>query len=75
MWRPSGLSGPGGTLAGRGSPLAACSRRTETGGVQVGSFTRDTILVRPSGVLQPTLPIPMGCVMTSTGASLSLRGG
>jgi hypothetical protein len=69
MWRPSGLSGPGGTVGGRMSPSLACSLRTETGGVQVGSLTCETTLVVPSGVAQPTLPMPIGCVTTSTGPS------
>ena len=46
------------------------SFRTETGGVQVGSFMCETTLVEPSGVAQPTLPMPIGCVMTSAGPSL-----
>ena len=57
---PSGLSGPGGTTAGNGSPISACSRRTDAGTHQCGSFALDTTLVSPSGVSQPTRPIPMG---------------
>ena len=33
-YSPRGLSGPGGTIGGKGSPLAMCSWRTDSGGVQ-----------------------------------------
>ena len=59
----------GGTFGGRMSPSFSCSRRTDRGGVHVGSLTCETTFVEPSGVAQPTLPMPIGCVTTSTGAS------
>ncbi len=56
-----------------------CSLRTDTGGVQVGFFCLLVTLVVPSGVCQPILPMPMGCVMTvrrpsSTSPFFSLAG-
>ena len=52
--------GKDGTRAGNGSPSAACSLRTEAGGVHHGLRRFDTTVVRPSGVAQPTLPMPIG---------------
>ena len=59
-YAPSGLSGPGGTLAGNGSPAAACSLRTDSGGYQVGSFCFAMTCVTPSGVRQSILPMLTG---------------
>jgi hypothetical protein len=73
-WLPRGLSGPGGTTAGSGSPLAACSRRIEAGTVQAGPSCFFATLVMPSGVDQPSRPMPMGWVITSRGAPCSTGG-
>src|SRR5258708_37198853 len=74
MYWPKGLSGPAGTCAGSFSPSSACSSRTDFGTTHTGSFWRLTILVDPSGVFQPTLPIPMGCVYTHCGSPFLCGG-
>ena len=68
MYAPSGLSGPGGTFDGSGSPASLCSLRTDAGGNHVGLVRLPVTLVVPSGVCQPTLPMPIGCVMTVCGS-------
>src|SRR5574340_1331114 len=65
---PIGLSGPGGTTLGNGSPSSACSLRIAGVGVHAGASVLETILVLPAGVLQPTRPMPLGCVITVCGS-------
>ena len=50
---PSGLSGPGPTTRGSGSPFLAASSRIDSGGYHVGRTFFLTMLVSPSGVSQP----------------------
>ncbi len=57
---PSGLSGPAGTTAGSGSPLARCSLRTDSGGCQAGFLIFAMICVSPRGVRQSILPMLTG---------------
>lgn len=57
---PSGFSGPGGTILGKGSPSAACSSRTDCGGYQAGFFAFAIICVSPSGVSQSIRPMLIG---------------
>ena len=56
------------------SPSAACSLRTDSGGVQYGSFRFETIVVVPSGVAQPILPMPIGNVTTVRCSPLAAVG-
>ena len=55
---PSGLSGPGGTLAGS----SGFSRRIDTGGYQAGFAVLLTTMKVPVGVFQSSRPTPTGYV-------------
>jgi hypothetical protein len=58
-WVPSGLSGPGGTMAGR----SGSSLRIDAGGYQAG-FTCFWMTSKvPTGVVQPSDPTPTGKVI------------
>src|SRR5512137_2034115 len=62
-WVPNGLSGPGGTTAGR----SGSSLRIDAGGYQDG-FTCFWITLKvPVGVAQPSVPMPTGKVMAGPG--------
>src|SRR4026207_171354 len=60
-YAPTGLSAPRGTVHGGGAPASLCSLRTDAGGNHVGFVRLPVTLVVPSGVCQPTLPMPIGC--------------
>jgi hypothetical protein len=57
---PSGLSRPGGTTFGN----SGLSRLMDSGTYQLGLAVFSTILKMPRGVSLPSLPIPIGNVMT-----------
>ena len=64
-WSPSGLSGPGGTEAGR----SGRSARIDAGGHQVGLRRLLTTVVSPSGVCAASVPIPIAIEATVPSAA------
>ena len=62
QWRPRGLPGPGGTLAGSRSPRARASIAMDSGTSHVGSVSRPRMVKGDSGVFHPTLPTATGAL-------------